>query len=153
MQAHLPQSSRLSFPLRQAVRLPIEWLTNVNEARCMSVADDIRRLAEEFSACQKTLLALGDENRQHLILEMMQMGECMGVRVGAIAERTNLSRPTVSHHLRILKEAGLVKMRREGTRNYYYFDTDIQALNNLLQLLNHIKSVMRELPDRTGCGQ
>lgn len=34
---------------------------------------DICRLAEEFEECQKILLALGDENRQHLILEMMQM--------------------------------------------------------------------------------
>lgn len=35
--------------------------------------EEIRELAEEFKACQKMLLALGDENRQHLILEMMQI--------------------------------------------------------------------------------
>ena len=80
---------------------------------------DIKGLAEEFKASQKTLLALGDKNCQHLILEMMQMGECGGVRVGAITKKTNLSRPAVSHHLQILKDAGLIKMRREGTRNYY----------------------------------
>lgn len=55
---------------------------------------------------------------------MMQMDECNGVRVGAITEMTNLSRPAVSHHLSILKDAGLVKLRREGTKNYYYFDAD-----------------------------
>ena len=49
-------------------------------------ADEIKQLAEEFEACQKILLALGDENRQHLILEMMKMDECGGVRVGAITE-------------------------------------------------------------------
>ena len=38
--------------------------------------ESIKTLAEEFVACRKTLLALGDENRQHLILEMMQMGNC-----------------------------------------------------------------------------
>lgn len=32
-------------------------------------------LAEEFKACRKVLIALGDENRQHLLLEMMQMLE------------------------------------------------------------------------------
>lgn len=84
--------------------------------------EDIRALAEEFKACRKTLSALGDENLQHLILEMMQMGNCGGVRVGAITEKTHLSRPAVSHHLQILREAGLIKMRREGTKSYYYFD-------------------------------
>lgn len=107
-------------------------------------------LAEEFKACQKTLLALGDGNRQHLILEMMQMGECGGVRVGEITQKTNLSRPAVSHHLQILKDAGLIKMRREGTKNYYYFDADTQAMNLLLQMLTHAKEIMEALPDRSG---
>src|SRR5699024_12146830 len=93
--------------------------------RSISMTDhekEISSLAAEFERCRKILLALGDENRQHLILEMMQMGECGGVRVGAITEKTNLSRPAVSHHLQILKDAGLIKMRREGTKNYYYFE-------------------------------
>lgn len=111
---------------------------------------DIRTLAEEFKSCQKILLALGDENRQHLIIMMMQMGECNGVRVGAITEKTHLSRPAVSHHLSILKDAGLVKMRREGTKNYYYFDADQEAMNKLLTMLNHAKEIMENLPDRKG---
>lgn len=110
---------------------------------------DIKRLADEFKACQKTLLALGDENRQHLILEMMQMGECDGVRVGAITQKTNLSRPAVSHHLKILKDAGLIKMRRDGTKNYYYFGADTEAMNRLLQMLTHAKCIMENLPDRS----
>ena len=111
---------------------------------------DIKKLAEEFKSCQKILLALGDENRQHLILEMMQMGECGGVRVGAITERTNLSRPAVSHHLGILKDAGLIKVRREGTKNYYYFDADSEAMTRLLQMLTDAKEIMENLPDRIG---
>lgn len=111
---------------------------------------DIKELADEFKACQKTLSALGDENRQHLILEMMQMGECGGVRVGAITEKTNLSRPAVSHHLQILKDSGLIKMRREGTKNYYYFDADAEAMDQLLQMLRHAKEIMESLPDRSG---
>lgn len=110
----------------------------------------MQTLATEFAACRKILLALGDENRQHLILEMMQMGECNGVRVGAITQKTHLSRPAVSHHLQILKDAGLIKMRREGTKNYYYFDADAAAMDSLLQMLTHAKEVMKHLPDRSG---
>ena len=112
--------------------------------------EDIQRLAAEFKRCQKTLLALGDETRQHLILEMMQLGECNGVRVGEITRKTNLSRPAVSHHIQILKDAGLLKMRREGTKNYYYFDADAEAMDALLQMLAHAKQIMAQLPDRSG---
>lgn len=38
-------------------------------------AEHMETLAEEFKACRKVLIALGDENRQHLLLEMMQMLE------------------------------------------------------------------------------
>ncbi len=107
-------------------------------------------LSKEFKSCQKILLALGDENRQHLILTMMQMGNCHGVRVGAITEKTHLSRPAVSHHLSILKDAGLIKMRREGTKNYYYFDADIEAMEMLLRMLKHAKDIMQNLPNRKG---
>lgn len=111
---------------------------------------EITLLAEEFKTCQKLLLALGDENRQHLILEMLGMRHCGGVRVGTITEKTNLSRPAVSHHLQILKDAGLLKMRREGTKNYYYFDADMEAMNKLLNMVTHAKTIMETLPDRSG---
>ena len=44
-----------------------------------------------------------------------------------ITRKTNLSRPAVSHHLGILKDAGLIDVRREGTKNYYYFDSDMKS--------------------------
>lgn len=112
--------------------------------------NEIEVLAQEFKSCQKVLLALGDENRQHLILTMIQMNKCSGVRVGAITEKTHLSRPAVSHHLSILKDAGLIKMRREGTKNYYFFDADIEAMNKLLSMLTHATKIMKKLPDRKG---
>lgn len=115
----------------------------------MAHNEEINALAEEFEHCQKILLALGDENCQHLILEMMRMEHCGGVRVGEITERTNLSRPAVSHHIQILKDAGIIKMRKEGTRHFYYFDADTDAMNRLLRMLNHAKTIMENLPDRS----
>ena len=111
---------------------------------------EIDSLAKEFEGCRQVLLALGDENRQHLILEMMRMGSCRGVRVGEITAQTHLSRPAVSHHLRILREAGILSMRREGTRNYYYFDVDAKAIRRLTQMFAHVKTIMASLPDRGG---
>lgn len=103
--------------------------------------NEIEKLREEFKLSRKVLVALGDENRQHLILMMMSMGKPQGVRVGSITEKSNLSRPAVSHHLSILKEAGIIKVRKEGTKNYYYFDADNEAINTLINMLKHAKEI------------
>ena len=116
----------------------------------MNMVQEISKLAEEIKGTQKILTALGDEMRQHLILVMMQGGDCSGMRVNDIADKTRLSRPAVSHHLQILKDAGIVKMRREGTKNFYYFDADMEAFDRLINMLTHAKAIMQALPDRSG---
>ena len=116
----------------------------------MDIHEEIAELSDEIKRTRKIRTALGDEMRQHLILVMLQSGECSGMRVNDIAERTSLSRPAVSHHLQILKDAGIVKMRREGTKNYYYFDADMEAFDRLIGMLDHAKAIMQALPDRSG---
>ena len=64
--------------------------------------------------------------------------------------KTNLSRAAVSHYLQILKDAGILKMRRECTKNYYYFDADAEAMNFLINMPEHAKQFMEKLPDRSG---
>ena len=59
--------------------------------------------------------ALGDANRR-AIVEMLGHGERS---VGQIADGLDISRPAVSRHLRLLKDAGLVVDRPEGTRRLY----------------------------------
>ena len=115
----------------------------------MLTKEDIDQLAAEFEQCQKILLALGDENRQHMMLEMMKMEKCFGVRVNEITEKTHLSRPAVSHHLQILKEAGILKMRREATKNYYYFDPDMKSFGLLIDVLQKSIDITSQLPDRS----
>lgn len=104
----------------------------------------LSELANRFKACSGILSAIGDETRQHLILEMMRMGECRGVRVGAITEKTNLSRPAVSHHLQILKDAGIVSVRKEGTKNYYYFDPESRSFEELIATLSLASEILNE---------
>lgn len=110
---------------------------------------DIEKLASEFGQCREILVALGDENRQHMILEMIKIGNCNGVRVNEIAEKTHLSRPAVSHHLQILKKAGILKIRRESTKNYYYFDPDMTGFGRLIEVLQSAVSITSKLPDRS----
>lgn len=41
-------------------------------------------------------------------------------------------------------------MRREYTKNYYYFDADAEAMNFLINMPEHAKQFMEKLPDRSG---
>ena len=64
------------------------------------------------------LTALADPTRRH-VLEALRRGP---LAVGDIANRMPVSRPAVSQHLKVLKEAGLVSDRPEGARRIYYLD-------------------------------
>jgi len=64
--------------------------------------------------------ALGDRTRR-AIFEQLRKGPRA---VGEIAGELPVSRPAVSQHLRVLKEAGLVTERRNGTRRIYRVDPD-----------------------------
>src|SRR5258707_8835852 len=66
------------------------------------------------------LAALADPTRRH-VFERLKSGP---KAVGAIARGLPVTRPAVSQHLKVLKEAGLVADRPEGTRRLYYIDPD-----------------------------
>lgn len=116
----------------------------------MNIEKEIDNIASDFKNCQKLLIALGDSTRQHLILEMLKMKDCNGARVNDIAKCTHLSRPAVSHHLQILKQAGIIKMRKEGTKNYYYFDPNKDNIELLRSVLKRTLMTTSGLPDRSG---
>jgi DNA-binding transcriptional ArsR family regulator len=74
--------------------------------------------------------ALGDPNRR-AIVELLRTGDRS---VGELAEELPISRPAVSRHLRLLKEAGLVADRAEGTRRLYRLDDEgIVAVRKYLE--------------------
>ncbi len=116
----------------------------------MEMLEQLHILTDDLASCSGILTAIGDETRQHIILEMIRIGKCGGVRVGEITEKTNLSRPAVSHHLKIMKDAGIVKVRREGTKNYYYFEPDAERFERLINVLRLAISISKELPPRSG---
>ncbi|HEX3602512.1 MAG TPA: metalloregulator ArsR/SmtB family transcription factor [Steroidobacteraceae bacterium] len=69
-------------------------------------------------AYQAALLALSDPTRRR-IFEHLRHG---AKSVGKIAAEMPVSRPAVSQHLAVLKKAGLVGDRAEGTRRVYHID-------------------------------
>lgn len=113
---------------------------------CAECVEMRTALAEEFRGLQGLFAALGDETRQMVFLTLLE-SEQIGLRVGALTERTHLSRPAVSHHLRILREADVVCVHRAGRRNYYYPNADTEQWRKLRALAEHICAVMRSAAD------
>jgi len=64
--------------------------------------------------------ALGDGNRRRIVELLAGRSRS----VGELAEQMPISRPAVSRHLRLLKQAGLVSETAEGTRRIYQLDDE-----------------------------
>ncbi|WP_432409353.1 ArsR/SmtB family transcription factor [Wukongibacter sp. M2B1] len=77
--------------------------------------------------------ALGDETR----LEILNLLGNKEMNVNDIAQNCTVSRPTISHHLQIMKRAGLLSSRKEGKEIYY--SVNINTLTSLAHgILNFI---------------
>jgi len=66
-------------------------------------------------AYEDVLFALADPTRR-AVFERLRAGP---LAVGAVADAMPVSRPAVSQHLKVLKDAGLVEERRDGARRIY----------------------------------
>jgi ArsR family transcriptional regulator len=64
--------------------------------------------------------ALADETRQ----KIMRLCCCDWISVNDIVAKLDVSQPTVSHHLAILRDAGLVNVREEGRQTFYTLNQD-----------------------------
>ena len=76
--------------------------------------------------------ALGDENRIY-ILKMLHSGEKCACK---LLEELNISQPTLSHHMKILCDVGIVTGRKEGKWTHYSISCDG---------VRHIRGLMKEL--------
>jgi DNA-binding transcriptional ArsR family regulator len=94
---------------------------------------EVRTLGDHLALSRDLLIALADPMRQDLV-QILARAE---LNVGDIAERVTLSRPTVSHHLNILRRAGLVRVRKQGREMYYRLNKDriVGTLQGLLDSL------------------
>lgn len=78
--------------------------------------DYSRAIPTQWQHMSRVFEALGDEHRQRIVLSF-EPGERLNV--GQIAEVSTLSRSTVSHHLKILREAGVLRAEKIGKEVYF----------------------------------
>ncbi|MBF0126631.1 MAG: winged helix-turn-helix transcriptional regulator [Magnetococcales bacterium] len=93
-------------------------------------------IPENWRAMSKVFIALGDEHRQRILL-LFEPGERLNV--GQIAQVSTLSRSTVSHHLKILRDGGVLRSEKIGKEVWFWIDR-----NWLLIVLGNVTSYIRE---------
>ena len=81
-----------------------------------SAEDKLREMAERFRA-------LGDKNRLQILALLADREIC----AGDILESMDIVQSTLSHHMKILTEAGIVKCRKQGKWSYYSVDRKLQT--------------------------
>ena len=74
-----------------------------------------------FRASAPIFNALGDSSRQDIVMLLAQQER---LNVSQIAEQMPLSRPAISHHLKVLMQAGLLHMERVSRENFYTLNVD-----------------------------
>ena len=95
-------------------------------------------IMEQFRKCIPIFSVLNDAKRLEIIIILTDFpGE--GLTVNGITERIDLSRPAVSHHLKVLKQAGVIGVRSCGVENHYYL-TFKAALRNLKILVAQVEA-------------
>ncbi|MEG1633418.1 MAG: metalloregulator ArsR/SmtB family transcription factor [Oscillospiraceae bacterium] len=99
---------------------------------------DIVELVDE---CIPAFECFTNPTRRDIMLLLSNEG---AMNVGTITSRVNLSRPAVSHHLKILKDAGLVTIESRGNENYYGV-TIIPFLETAQQMINKFYSDCKNL--------
>lgn len=82
---------------------------------------------------QDTFKALSDNTRRE-ILRLLRNGE---LTAGEIAQQFSISKPSISHHLNVLKQAGLVVDEKQGQNIYYALSTSVmeEALRWLMDFM------------------
>jgi DNA-binding transcriptional ArsR family regulator len=91
----------------------------------------LQAIPREWRNISRAFTALGDEHRQRILLTF-EPGERLNV--GQIVEVSTLSRSAVSHHLKLLREAGVLRSEKQGKEVYYWIDKAFleQALDSVL---------------------
>ncbi|MBM3367027.1 MAG: winged helix-turn-helix transcriptional regulator [Betaproteobacteria bacterium] len=94
-----------------------------------------RAIPKEWRAMAGVLVALGDEHRQRIMLTF-ERGERL--TVGQISDVSTLSRPAVSHHLKILRSAGVLEAEKVGKEVYLSVNRKLLE-DTLVNVLDYVR--------------
>lgn len=98
---------------------------------------------QDITEVADILVALGDKKRLMLLSHLINAYQSAPLCVRDLTELTDLSRPAVSHHLKILREAGIISFKKEGTQSYYFLDNVPANVAKIKQLTDDLVKITR----------
>ncbi|MBQ0002141.1 MAG: winged helix-turn-helix transcriptional regulator [Treponema sp.] len=96
-----------------------------------------------FNICTPLFIALADKYRQQLVLDIIDAGK-NGMNVTNLTAKSKLSRPAISHHLKILKDAEIIYPDKIGTQIFYKVNVN-EKLLILRDLIDSVQVVVNRL--------
>ncbi len=95
----------------------------------------LKSIPRQWRDIAKVFVAMGDDHRQRILLTF-ERGERLNV--GQIADVSTLSRSAVSHHLKIMRQAGVLGSEKIGKEVWFWIERDalLAALANVTDYLN-----------------
>jgi len=87
--------------------------------------------------------ALADEERLKILAHLLEAGS-NGMNVTEIAAKSHLSRPAVSHHLKTLKDSGIIIPHKVATQIYYVLDAE-KSFTELKQTIDAMEGAISDL--------
>ena len=98
--------------------------------------DYTKAIPTAWKNVSRVFTALGDEHRQRILLTF-EPGERLNV--GQVVDVSTLSRSAVSHHLRILREAGVLDSEKIGKEVYFWLNKK-RVKESLVAVMDYLKS-------------
>ena len=98
--------------------------------------DYTKAIPASWKNVSRVFTALGDEHRQRILLTF-EPGERLNV--GQIVEVSTLSRSAVSHHLKILRDAGVLDSEKIGKEVYFWLNKK-QVKESLVAVIDYLKA-------------
>jgi len=112
----------------------------------MNQEDELLSLFKNVNEFIPIFQALADSERLLILLKLFYAGPA-GKNVTELSGKTRLSRPAVSHHLKVLKAARIIDSRKDGTQVYYSLNAKekIVKIEGLVNgLLTHLRLIDSE---------
>ncbi len=105
----------------------------------MNQEDAILEIFKKANEYIPVFQAMSDSERLLILLKLFYAGS-RGKNVTELSGKTRLSRPAISHHLKVLKAAKIIESRKEGTQVYYML--------NSTEKLSLVEDMLKKLQER-----
>lgn len=111
--------------------------------------EETKAAREQFKICSPIFIALGDLTRQKLCMDLAVAGK-EGLNVAQLAGQSILSRPAVSHHLKVLKDNGIIEPIKKGTQIFYRLRLK-ENLAQVKELILMVDKILQEEAEEGIC--